>query len=54
MLTLFVLPSGKPNADINQTIQSFNRSGVPFKTVQISSWKEINTHDKDVWYGIKK
>jgi hypothetical protein len=52
MLTLFVLPSGMPNADLNQTVQSFNRSGIPFKTVQVTDWREINAYDKDKWYGI--
>jgi len=53
MLTLFILPSGQPNADLGQTIESFKRSGILFKAVSIKDWRGINSYrDKDEWYGI--
>ena len=42
MLTLFVVPSGKPNADYNKTVESFKKSKVEFESYLIGSWRDIN------------
>jgi hypothetical protein len=53
MLTLFVVPSGKPNADFAKTVESFRKSGVKFKAVKIDCWREINAlKNKDDWFCV--
>lgn len=42
MLTLFVVPSGKPNASFAKTVESFKKSGVEFEAIQVDCWREIN------------
>jgi hypothetical protein len=51
MLTLFIVSSGKDNANIEKTTESL--SGVQGSIVPISSWWEINDYqNKDDWFGI--
>jgi len=53
MLTLFVVPSGKPNADFDKTVESFEKTGVEFKAVKIDCWREINNFkEKSDWYCV--
>jgi hypothetical protein len=53
MLTLFVVPSGKPNANFAKTVESFKKSGVKFKAVKIDCWREINAlKNKDDWFCV--
>jgi len=53
MLTLFVIPSGKPNADFDKTVESFNKSGVEFEAILANSWRDVNSFKgKTDWYGI--
>ena len=53
MLILFVVRSGKPNADFDKTVESFNKTGVEFTAVLIDSWREINNYkDKSDWYCV--
>lgn len=53
MLTLFVIPSGKPNADYNKTVESFKKTGVPMKALSVKTWRDVNDYRyKDVWYAV--
>jgi hypothetical protein len=53
MLTLFVVVSGKPNANYDKTVESFNKSGVEFTAHLISSWREINSfEEKGDWFCV--
>lgn len=53
MLTLFVVPSGKPNASYDKTVESFNKTGIEFTAQRISSWREINNFDgKGDWFCV--
>lgn len=53
MLTLFVVPSGKPNADYNRTVASFQNSGIEVTPVLIATWRDINNYQKKhEWCGI--
>ena len=53
MLTLFVVPSGKPNANFAKTVESFKKSGVELKAVKIDCWREINGfRNKSEWYCV--
>ena len=53
MLTLFVIPSGKPNADYNKTVQSFKKCQVKVKAVLAKTWRDVNEYRyKDVWYAV--
>jgi len=53
MLTLFVVPSGKPNANFVKTVESFEKSGVEFKAIKIDCWREINAlEDKNDWFCV--
>ena len=53
MLTVFVVASGKPDANFDKTVESFNKSGVEFTAHLISSWREINNFDaKGDWFCV--
>lgn len=53
MLTLFVVPSGKPNADFDKTVESLKRSGVKLEAVLVKCWREINAfRNKGEWYCV--
>lgn len=53
MLTLFILPSNKENANTEKTIESFSGISDNFKAVSISNWREVNNYgDKNEWFGI--
>jgi hypothetical protein len=53
MLTVFVIPSGKPNANFLKTVESFEKMDIELRVVQITCWREINCYeDKDDWYCV--
>lgn len=53
MLTLFIVPSGKLNADYNKTIESFKQADVNVTPVLVKSWMEVNDYRyKDEWYAV--
>jgi hypothetical protein len=53
MLTVFIIPSHKENADVEKTIASFSGIDFDFKVVGISNPYEINRYKrKDKWFGI--
>jgi hypothetical protein len=53
MLIVFVVPSGKPNADFNKTVESFNKTGIEFKAILVNNWRDINNFkDKTDWYCV--
>jgi len=53
MLTLFVVPSGKPNANYGNTVDSFLHSSVRCDVVRVDDWREINNYDhKKEWFAI--
>ena len=53
MLTLFIVPSAKDNADVGKTVDSFRKTGVEFKAVTVSCWREINNYrHKGEWFAI--
>ena len=53
MLTLSVIPSGKPNADFNKTVESFEKADVGVKVVLANTWVEVNDYRyKDKWYAV--
>lgn len=51
MLTLFVLPSGAKNADLDKTVGSF-KSITPIELVTITDWREVNGRSNNSWMGI--
>ena len=51
MLTLFVMPSGEENADINKTVRSF-QSVRPIELVTITDWTQVNGKADSDWFGI--
>jgi len=50
MLTLFVMPSGEPSADIDKTIESFG--DMPIQLVRIDDWTQINRTCDNYWKGV--
>jgi len=53
MLTLCIIPSLKPNADVEKTIESFKKTGLSIKAVVVSCWREINDlRNKGDWFAI--
>ena len=53
MLILFVVSSGKTNANFDKTVESFEKTGVEFKAVQVDCWREINCcEDKGDWFCV--
>ena len=50
MLTLFVMPSGEPSADIGKLVKSFGN--IPIELIQINSWQQINQSAHNYWKGI--
>ena len=53
MLTLFVVPSMKGNANSKKTAESFLRMETECNVALVSSWRDVNNHkDKDEWVGV--
>jgi len=52
MLTSFVLPSEKPNADVDRTFYSLSHIEVEQQIVSVSCWREINKYKKDEWFSV--
>jgi len=53
MLTVFIIPSHKENADVEKTIASFSGINVDYNVVSVANPCEINRHKKkDKWFGI--
>ena len=53
MLTIFIIPSHKENADVRKTIASFSGIAVDYKVAIVSNPCEINSYkNKDEWFGI--
>ena len=50
MLTLFVMPSGEPSADIKKTVESFGN--IPIELIHINSWHQINRSVNNYWKGV--
>jgi hypothetical protein len=53
MLTVFIVPSEKENADQKKTIASFSGMDIGCTLVSIETWREVNLcQSKHEWYGI--
>lgn len=53
MLTVFIVPSCKDNANVKKTIASFTSIDIKCNTVPITNWREVNDYNcKGDWYGI--